>query len=158
MWAKHASSKGMYLPLKDSAPPTPQGLCSQNLVLWEQQSCHHLLSLIPGYFPSFPGSLASFCAHLGNICLWPQGKVGQGQADRGVFSLWSLTSLIVQSWDLGKRTRDDAGPRHAGSLHMTLHWSWGRAQIRSLRVSLADHRRHRPEELLVPLPWVRELD
>lgn len=84
MWAKNANSKGMCLPLKDSGP---QGLCSQHLVPWEQQSCHYLPSPTPGYFPSVPGSLASFCAHLGNICLWPQGKAGQGQADRGMFAL-----------------------------------------------------------------------
>lgn len=40
----------------------------------------------PGHFLSFPYSLASFCAHPGNICLWPHGKAGQGQADKGLFA------------------------------------------------------------------------
>lgn len=84
MWAKHANSKGRCLPLKDSEPPFPptQGLCSPNLVLSEQRSFHCLPSPTPGYFLSFPGFLASFWAHLSNICSRSQGKAGQGQADR----------------------------------------------------------------------------
>ena len=75
-------------PLPHTLPLTPQSLCSQNLFLWEAANSHHLPSPKPGYFPSFPGSLASFCAQLGNIWLWSQGKAGQGQADREVFTLW----------------------------------------------------------------------
>lgn len=57
VWTKYANSKEICLPRKDSGP---QGLCSQGLVVWEQPNCHHLPSPSPGYFPSFPGSLASF--------------------------------------------------------------------------------------------------